>query len=334
MTGYLLVLAAGLFQGSFMLPMKFTRRWAWENTWLVFSTTAYLVWPWALAFLTLPHLATIFSSTSGRSMVLIAVFGLGWGLGAVTFGLGVDKLGIALGFTVIIGLAASVGTLIPMIVLSPEKLAQLQGLITVVALVLVLVGIALCSWAGKLREPEGDSATEKTSHSYTLGLAICVASGLLSSCGNLGFAFGGEVIQKAIEQGAAESMAGNSLWALITVPLFVCNAGYCAWLLKKRSTAKRFFQAGTGHYWVLGAVMGFLWIAGFVCYAPGTRRLGALGTSVGWSIMMSMMVITANLWGFLTGEWKGASRRALLFLVSGVTILILAICVVGYANHL
>lgn len=80
--------------------------------------------------------------------------------------------------------------------------------------------------------------------------------------------------------------------------------------------------------------MGFLWIAGFVCYAPGTRQLGSLGTSLGWSIMMSVMVITANLWGVLTGEWRGASHRARRFLVSGVAILILAICVVGYANHL
>lgn len=334
MTGYVLVLAAGLLQGSFMLPMKYTRRWAWENTWLVFSTTAYLVWPWVLALLTLPHLAAIFASTSGRSLVLVALFGVGWGLGAVTFGLGVDKLGIALGFTVIIGLASSAGTLIPMMVLSPEKLVQVQGLLTIVAVLLVLAGIALCSWAGKLRNPDQAPSAESPRQSFSFGLAICIASGLLSSCGNLGFVFGREVVQKAIAQGAAESMAGNSLWALITVPLFVCNAGYCAWLLKKHRTANRFFQAGTGHYWALGSLMGFLWIAGFVCYAPGTRRLGALGTSVGWSIMLSVIVITANLWGFLTGEWEGASRRSRQFLVSGVTILILAICVVGYANHM
>ena len=71
MMGYLLVLAAGLFQGSFMLPMKFTRGWAWENTWLVFSATAYLVWPWFLAALTLPHLGTAIASTSGRSLTLV-----------------------------------------------------------------------------------------------------------------------------------------------------------------------------------------------------------------------------------------------------------------------
>jgi L-rhamnose-H+ transport protein len=334
MMGYLLVLAAGVCQGSFMLPMKFARRWAWENTWLVFSATAYLVWPWVFALLTLSHLGATFASISSRSMALVVLFGVGWGLGALTFGLGVDKLGIALGYTIIIGLAASAGSLIPLIVLSPEKMVQAQGRLMAAALLLVLCGIALCSWAGKLRRPEDVASIGDPRHSFSLGLGICILSGLLSSCGNLGFAFGSEVVQKAIEHGAPESMAANSLWALLTVPLFLCNAGYCVWLLRKRHTVNQFFQAGTGRYWVLGGLMGFLWIAGFVCYAPGARRLGTLGTSVGWSMMMSMMVISANLWGFLTGEWRGASSRARQLLLSGVAILILAICIVGYANHM
>jgi len=332
--GFLLVLGAGLLQGSFMLPMKFTRRWAWENTWLIFSATAYLVWPWVLALLTIPHLGAAYASTSGRALLLLEVFGVGWGLGAVTFGLGVDRLGLALGFTVIIGLAASAGTLIPMIILSPGKLAQTQGRLTILAMLLVLVGLALCSWAGKLRDPGQPPSSGGEGRSFSVGMAICIASGLLSACGNLGFAFGGEVVQRAIERGAAESMAGNALWALLTIPLFVCNAGYCAWLLRKHRTTANFFQPATRLYWAWGTAMGFLWIAGFVCYAPGTRLLGTLGASAGWAIMMSSMVITANLWGLATGEWKAASRGARALLFGGVALLVLAIGVVGDANRL
>ena len=32
--GILLLILAGAMNGSFTLPMKFTRKWAWENTWL------------------------------------------------------------------------------------------------------------------------------------------------------------------------------------------------------------------------------------------------------------------------------------------------------------
>jgi L-rhamnose-H+ transport protein len=108
---------------------------------------------------------------------------------------------------------------------------------------------------------------------------------------------------------------------------------YTIWLFSKHRTGSLFFLKGTTHYWILGATMGLLWIAGFVCYAPGARSLGALGVSIGWSIMMSAMVITANLWGLLTGEWRGTPHRALRVLAGGVAILIVAICVVGYANQ-
>lgn len=37
LTGFALVLAAAALQGSFVLPMTLTRKWKWENTWLVFS---------------------------------------------------------------------------------------------------------------------------------------------------------------------------------------------------------------------------------------------------------------------------------------------------------
>jgi hypothetical protein len=32
-----MTLVAGLLAGNSMLPMKFVKRWQWENTWLVFS---------------------------------------------------------------------------------------------------------------------------------------------------------------------------------------------------------------------------------------------------------------------------------------------------------
>jgi L-rhamnose-H+ transport protein len=334
MMGYLLVVAAGVLQGSFMVPMKFTRRWEWENTWLGFATTAYLVWPWLIAWATIPHLLTTFASTSTRCFILVELFGLGWGLGALTFGLGIAMVGVSLGFTIILGLAASAGALIPLVVLDPEKLLQGRGLLTMGALVLVLVGIALCSWAGSLRQPAPSAGQEQGKSNFGLGLVVCSASGLLSSCGNLGFAFGGEVIRRAIQHGTAESMAGNSLWAVITIPLFLVNAVYCFWLLKKRRTAGLFFARGTGFHWLLAATMGLLWIGGFLCYAPGVRLLGPLGTSVGWAMMLSVMVITANLSGFLTGEWRGASRKAYGLLLGGVAILIVAIGAVGYANRL
>ena len=208
--GYILVFAAGALQGTFMLPMKFLKRWSWENIWLVFSTAAYLIFPWMLAIIAIPNLRAVYASTSSGSLVLVGLFGLGWGLGTLTFGLGAARLGMALGFAVIIGLTAVTGSLIPMIVLSPERLTQPQGRLTMGALALVVLGIFLCAWAGKLRDAGRDQAASHGHRSYAVGLIICIVSGLLSACANLGFAFGSEVVTKAIQHGASEALAGNA----------------------------------------------------------------------------------------------------------------------------
>ena len=40
---------AGLFQGSFVLPMTLTREWKWEHTWAAFSLLGMLVFNWLIA---------------------------------------------------------------------------------------------------------------------------------------------------------------------------------------------------------------------------------------------------------------------------------------------
>ncbi|HWB98325.1 MAG TPA: L-rhamnose/proton symporter RhaT, partial [Bryobacteraceae bacterium] len=183
-SGLGLVLAAGVFQGSFMLPSKGMRGWAWENYWLLFAVTAYLICPWLLALATIPHLLEVYAGATASSLVSVAVYGAGWGVGAVTFGLGVDALGLALGFAVILGVAATAGTLVPLLVQPPAHFSTEQGILTGISLALMLGGVAVCSFAGKWKEKAG------TPKGYRRGVLICLASGLLSACGNLGFAFG------------------------------------------------------------------------------------------------------------------------------------------------
>ena len=44
-SGLVFILLAGVCQGSFMLPVKWMRNWAWENYWIIFAATAYLIAP-------------------------------------------------------------------------------------------------------------------------------------------------------------------------------------------------------------------------------------------------------------------------------------------------
>lgn len=325
--GLIMVLAGGVCQGSFMLPMKWTRTWQWENTWLVFACTAYLIAPWALVMAGIPHAFHILASVSPRTLLIVFLFGLGWGIGALTFGLGVTAVGMSLGFTVILGLTAVVGTLIPMFYvghsLSFEKIAA-----TAFSLALMLVGVAVCSWAGKWKE---QGPEQGLTVSYTRGLAVCVVSGILSACGNLGFVYGSGIIVRAENQGVPAALAPNLVWALLTVALFLCNAGYAGRLLRRNRSFANFRNTRTKRYFVFGGLMGALWIAGFVFYGVGARELGDLGASLGWAMLMGSMVLVANLLGLLTGEWRGAPDSAMLLLRWGIGLLLVAIVGLGFS---
>ena len=114
--GIFLSLLGGVLNGSFYAPAKRMPLWRWENTWLIYSLSATLVIPWAFAFGAIPHLLRVYHETSWGVLLMIAIFGLGWGVGSVFFGLGVDMVGLALAYGVILGIIAIVGAGVPVLV--------------------------------------------------------------------------------------------------------------------------------------------------------------------------------------------------------------------------
>ena len=75
--------------------------------------------------------------------------------------------------------------------------------------------------------------------------------------------------------------------------------------------------------------MGAMWLAGMVLYGMGANSLGSIGSSIGWALVMSLMVVTANLWGLSTGEWRGVGRKPLLVMNAGLVMLVAAMFLIG-----
>ncbi len=105
----------GFASGSFYIPYKKVRGWHWESYWIVGGLFSWLIVPPLAAFLTIPGFADIISNTGGNIIRLTYFFGLLWGIGGLTYGLGVRYLGVALGSSIILGLCSVFGALIPSI---------------------------------------------------------------------------------------------------------------------------------------------------------------------------------------------------------------------------
>jgi L-rhamnose-proton symport protein (RhaT) len=66
--------------GHCMLPLKFNRRWKYENTWIVFSVVSLVLLPWALALGLVDHLFETYPSLSMFQIAVPFLFGIGWGI--------------------------------------------------------------------------------------------------------------------------------------------------------------------------------------------------------------------------------------------------------------
>ncbi len=318
--------------GSFALPMKFTRDWEWENTWLVFSIFALVVFPPLLTFLTLPGLGQVYEEGGAALILVVAGCGVGWGVAQVFFGLAVNAVGIALSFSIVLGLSAVVGSLVPLIRFHPEKIVTPGGMAVIGGVILLLLGVGICAVAGRRREAVLGMSAGKPS--VKKGILFCVLSGLGAALVNLGLAFGQPLLEIAEAAGAATVWAANAVWMPLTLAGSIPNIAYCAYLMRKNGTTDRYGRTGTGSYWALAALMGVFWFGSVVLYGVSAGKLGELGTVLGWPLFMSLIVITATVWGILTGEWKGTGRRPLQVMMGGVAVLVVAIFVLAAASRM
>src|SRR5277367_934822 len=94
--GIAALIVAGVANASFTMPMKYARKWAWENTWLAWTLFALMILPLAAALVTIPNLTMVYHSASWKIILEVCAFGAGWGVAQVFFGVAVDMIGITL----------------------------------------------------------------------------------------------------------------------------------------------------------------------------------------------------------------------------------------------
>lgn len=333
--GAALILAGGALQGTFAVPMKYTHKWSLENTWLVFCLTGMVIFPWLLTAATVPSLGQVYADTPSRVIANIVLSGLSWGVGASLVGVGLDMLGIGLGFAIILGLSAAVGSIVPLLLLTPQKLFTPQGHYYVLGTLVMFAGIAVLAWAGSLRQrhEEALAGGEKARRSFAAGLLVCIAAGVLSAMLNFCYAFGAEAIENARRLGASELWASNAAAAPGTTGGFVANFIYCSWRMRKNRSLHRYWLPGAANHWLLGSMMGAFWFGGLAIYGMGISRMGAFGAVAGWPLMMGTVIVSSNAAGFVTGEWTKAGRTAKVCLFAGSAVVLAALGILSLAQR-
>ncbi len=330
--GFALTLLAGSMMGGNLVPLKWAKVWKWENFWFAYSIVSLFIVPFGIAFLFIPHLATVYQSVPFPTLAKPFLYGTLWGIAQLGAGICVHRIGLALTGSILNGLCATFGSLIPLVLQHSDLLSKPSGMLLLAATAVMLIGVTLCGWAGFRREKtQSSTIAARPKGAYLLVMVIAVVSGLLAALLNIALAFGGDIVQLARLQGAPTAWAVFSVWPLALMGGLLINLAYSIYLLTKNRTWNNFvLKPGEVVYPLLG---GSLWMIAIATYSSGTVFLGILGVSIGWALFQITMILAGNLAGIWTGEWRTSSRSIVNANVAGVAVLFVATVMMAAANY-
>jgi len=323
-SAWTLLILAGLANATFGLPMKYVRRWEWENTWALWSLLALIVLPAVLAFSCIPSLSAVYRETGIATTGSVFLLGAAWGLAQVLFGKAMHAIGIGLTFSIVLGLSAAAGSVLPMLRLGPGSIGSDAIVWISAGLLLVLLGVATCAQAGRRRE-KARAEFASRSGSFLPGLIMALCSGVLASFMNVGILFGAPLSARATEQGASDASSVYAIWLPLLIGGAVPNLLYCVYLLSRRKTWPIYGDSSLARNIFLTVAMAVLWFFSTALYGVASHDLGEWGVVLGWPVFMSIIVIGAGLIGIATGEWKQSGRAPVMLQVAGILLLVIAI---------
>jgi L-rhamnose-H+ transport protein len=330
--GFLLVFIAAVSGGGLAVPLKKRRQFEIENIYLPSTLVMMIILPLIMAEFVMPNGMQAVNAAGSSAVWIGAAYGFGWGIGAILFGYGVTLAGMSVGFATIMGINTAVGSLLPFLVKSSADLHTPGGKVIVIGIAGCVGGVVICGRAGFLREQQAGGSGQR--RGFGGALLVCIASGVLSACANLGFAFSSRVGEEAQRLGVSPVFSTLASWMPVFWGAAVSLLVWFGGLQIKRGTWRKNFGPQAGHDWLMGILMGVIWFVATVPYGMGAYYLGRLGTSVGWAVYMAFTLLVANVFGFMTREWTGAPRRALGTLYGGLAVLIAAIVALAIGNSM
>jgi len=338
----------GFASGSFYIPFKKVRNWAWESYWIVGGFFSWLIVPFLAAWITVPDFLDIIANTDGLTLFWTYFMGVLWGIGGLTFGLAMRYLGLSLGMSVALGYTSAFGSLIPPIYRDlfadasrgdtfTGMLQSTGGLLVLAGVVVCLAGIAICGKAGVMKENELPEEQKKASiQEFNLrkGLLVATVSGILSACFNFGIEAGKPMAEIAVQQGSNPLFQNNVIFVVLLWGGLTTNLCWCLLLNARNKTFGDYTNKATplASNYFFAAIAGTTWFLQFFFYGMGESKLGNGASS--WILHMAFIIMVSSLWGITLREWKGVSKRTFGTIVLGILTIMASVFLVGFGNSM
>ena len=246
--GVILHWLGGLASGSFYVPFRKVKNWAWETYWLIGGFFSWIIVPWILAGLMTADLRSVLHEAPTSSLAWTYFFGVLWGLGGLTFGLTMRFLGMSLGMAVALGYTAAFGTLMPPIFRGEFQsmvLGTRSGVTILVGVGICLLGILFAGAAGMSKEKELSEEQKRAAikeFSLKKGLLVATFSGVMSACFAYGLAAGDPIKALTLRHGTSTLWQGLPVLVVLLLGGFTTNFLWCLALNIRNRTGYQYFS--------------------------------------------------------------------------------------------
>jgi L-rhamnose-H+ transport protein len=239
------------------------------------------------------------------------------------------------------GLTTIVGTLVPPIFMGKflSLIMTTSGRVIMAGLIVCLIGIIFAGWAGVSKENEQSSEDKQKyikDFNFKKGIMVAALSGIGSACFVFAIEAGKPIADLAVQYGTTELSKNNIGLIFIMGGGFITNAGLCIFMNIKNHSISDYVNSGDASIWTnyfFSALAGIIAYMEFLFYGMGITKMGK-SDYVSFSIHLAFIIIFSTMWGLVTHEWQGSSKRIMGLLLTGILILIISSVVMGYGNYL
>jgi L-rhamnose-H+ transport protein len=345
--GVLFHFIGGFASGSFYMAFKKVKHWSWESYWVIGGIFSWLIVPPIAAALTLPGFSNIIGDADSSVVIITYTMGVLWGIGGLTYGLGIRYLGMSLGNSVILGYCAAFGSLIPPLYYNffpapgkisfSDMLSSEGGRWVLLGVLVCLTGIFICGRAGMRKERELSEAQKKKSiaeFNLVKGLIVATISGILSACFNFGIEAGKPMAITAVQTGHNPLFQNNVTYVVLLWGGLTTNFIWCFILNARNKTFGDYMDNKKPllRNYLFSAIAGTTWFLQFFFYGMGESKLGNGASS--WILHMAFIILVSNAWGIALGEWKGVTGKTKTVIAIGIATILASVILVGYGNSM
>ncbi|MGE4586326.1 MAG: L-rhamnose/proton symporter RhaT [Mangrovibacterium sp.] len=326
----------GLSASSCYIPFHRTRNWSWGSFWLIQALFAWILMPLMVGWLTVPRFFTVLAEAPPAALCPAFLLGAVYGFGSMSFGMAIRHIGYSLTYTLSIGISAVLGTLMPLLIFGgwQKYFCRPGGMTVLVGMMLSVLGVALCGWAGFRKEKEiSRMEGMKTEFNMISGLILAIIGGVLSGVFNISLEYGQPIADMAAGYGAGR-FEGNAKLIVSTSGCWLVNLIWFTVAGIRQKTLGEFVPNTRLHASVIlknvmwSAMAGTLWFFQFFFYGLGHIQMGKFQFA-SWVMHMSMLIFFSYVIGVIRKEWKNLSRKTYILLMTALIILIASFCIIA-----